>query len=156
MTTSTDNPRTASLAVIRSARCDDALALAGLLSALGYPSRVTQIERRIADSVASAGTAVFVAESAQRVVGALSFHCITLFHCDGSLGRITSLVVAPEYRRRGIARLLVTAAEKFGWAHGCIRIEVTSGDHRPDAHACYERLGYRLDCRRFIKHDRNA
>ena len=127
--------------------------MAELLAALGYPSAVAHIERRIADCAASPGTIVFVAECVNRIVGVLSFHCIPLFHADGCLGRITSLIVAPDYRQRGLGRLLVGAAEEFARAHGCARIEVTSGDHRPEAHAFYEHLGYRLDCRRFIKHD---
>jgi GNAT superfamily N-acetyltransferase len=141
--------------LIRDAQRDDAPAVAELLTALGYPSPVAHVAQRIVDCAASGNTAVFVAESAQRIVGVASFHCIPLFHADGFLGRITSLVVSPGYRQRGIGRLLVAAAEKFAWARGCSRIEVTSGDHRPDAHAFYEHLGYQLDCRRFIKHDRN-
>jgi len=143
-------------AVIRHAHRDDAVAVTQLLAALGYPSPQAHIERRIDLTTASAGTAVFVAELEQCVVGLLSFHCIPLFHADGSLGRITSLVVAPDHRQRGLGRLLVATAEEFAGAHGCIRVEVTSGDNRPDAHVFYERLGYKLDCRRFIKQDRNA
>jgi len=142
--------------VIRSARRDDALAITELLAALGYPSSVVQIERRVAACSAAADTVAFVAESAERIVGLLSFHCIPLFHAEGALGRITSLVVAPEYRQRGLGRLLVAAAEAFAWSHGCTRVEVTSGDHRADAHAFYEHLGFKLDCRRFIKYARNA
>ena len=152
----TDHPPEALPAVIRSAQPDDAPAVAELLATLGYPSPVASVAQRIIDCTASATTAVFVAASAQRIAGVASFHCIPLFHADGFLGRITSLVVAPTFRKRGIGRLLVAAAEEFAWAHGCARIEVTSGDHRPDAHAFYEHLGYQLDCRRFIKHDRNA
>jgi GNAT superfamily N-acetyltransferase len=144
------------LAIIRFAQSDDAPAVAKLLTALGYPSPVEHIERRIAGSAASIDTAVYVAESVQCVVGVISFHCIPLFHADGALGRITSLVVDPGHRQRGIGRLLVAAAEEFGRAHGCSRIEVTSGDRRPEAHAFYEHLGYQLDCRRFIKHTREA
>lgn len=152
MTPSPNNLPTSSLVVVRIASADDAPAVAGLLTALGYPSPVERIERRIADCAASADTAVIVAELAPRVVGVISFHCIPLFHADGALGRITSLVVDPGHRKSGIGRLLVAAAEEFGRAHGCTRFEVTSGDHRPEAHAFYEHLGYQLDCRRFIKH----
>ena len=151
VTPNLNNRPEASLAVGRIARSDDAPAVAGLLTALGYPSPVEHIERRIADRAASVDTVVFVAELAQRVVGVISFHCIPLFHADGALGRITSLVVDPGHRQCGIGRLLVAAVEEFGRAHGCIRFEVTSGDRRPEAHAFYEHLGYKLDCRRFVK-----
>ena len=152
----TDHRHEATPAVIRRPRRDDAPAVAELLAALGYSSPVALVEQRIAACADSAETAVFVAESGQRVVGVISCHCIPLFHADGSLGRITSLVVAPDYRQRGLGRLLVCAAEEFAWVHGCLRVEVTSGDHRADAHAFYESLGYQLDCRRFIKHSRNT
>jgi GNAT superfamily N-acetyltransferase len=122
-----------------------------LLLALGYPSPSAEITRRIADANASADTAVFVAESAKHVVGVVSVHCLPLFHANGFLGRITSLVVSPESRQRGVGRLLVTAAEEFARKHGCARVELTSGDRRPDAHTFYESLGYRRTSQRFIK-----
>jgi GNAT superfamily N-acetyltransferase len=150
--TNTENQGDAAATTLRPARSDDARSIKELLANLGYPSDVAQIERRIVDCTASPDTIVFVADTLNRIVGLLSFHCIPLFHADGSLGRITSLVVAPDYRRRGIGRLLVAAGEEFARRHGCARIEVTSGDHRPDAHNFYEHLGYRVDCRRFIKH----
>ena len=137
---------------VRPAQRDDVAAIAELLAVLGYPSPIAQVERRLTECAASRDTAVFVALSEARVVGVISFHCIPLFHADGSLGRITSLVVAPDCRRHGIGRLLVAKAEEFAWAHGCIRVEVTSGDHREDAHEFYVQLGYQVDCRRFIKH----
>lgn len=143
-------------ALVRDARRDDSHGVAELLAALGYPSTGAQIERRIAGHATSPESAVFVAEAAKRIVGVISFHCIPLFHADGFLGRITSLVVSADYRQRGIGRLLVAAAEEFARTHGCLRVEVTSGDHRPDAHAFYEHLGYRMDCRRFIKHYHNV
>ena len=146
-----ENPLQTSPTTIRRAQCDDAPSIAELLTALGYPSSPAQAERRLGEASASSDSAVFVAEAGQRVLGLLSFHRIPLFHADGFLGRITSLIVAPEHRERGIGRLLVAAAEEFAWAHDCTRMELTSGDHRPEAHAFYEHLGYRVDCRRFLK-----
>jgi GNAT superfamily N-acetyltransferase len=156
MTASAGQPDAASRAVVRKARPDDAGAIADLLAVLGYPSAAAQIEERIAGSAASPDGAVFVAEAAGHVAGLLSFHCIPMFHAEGPLGRITSLVVAPAFRQRGIGRLLVASAEEYAAAHGCDKIEVTSGDHRPEAHSLYERLGYRCDCRRFIKSSRDT
>ncbi len=36
-------------------------------------------------------------------------------------------------------------------AHGCVKIEVTSGDQRESAHKFYERLGFARDGQRFAK-----
>jgi GNAT superfamily N-acetyltransferase len=141
----------AEIPVIRSAHAADAPSIAELMAVLGYPSSVEQIEARIAAFAAFPDTVIFVAECASRVVGLLSFHCIPLFHADGFLGRITNLVVSQDFRRRGVGRLLVAAAEEFAWTHHCIRMELTSGDHRPDAHAFYERCGFQIESRRFVK-----
>jgi hypothetical protein len=43
------------------------------------------------------------------------------------------------------------AAEEFFQMAGCIRSEVTSGEHRSDAHAFFKSFGYLEDERRFIK-----
>ncbi len=136
---------------IRRAQSCDSADISEPLSELGYPSTAAQVERRIAETTGSTETAVFVAEWEGCVVGLLSFHRIPLFHADEYLGRITSLIVSTGNRGRGIGRRLLVAAEEYGAAHGCSRIEVTSGDHRADAHAFYERAGYRVDCRRFLK-----
>jgi GNAT superfamily N-acetyltransferase len=82
-------------------------------------------------------------------LGLISSH--SAFLCGRFSGAITSFVIAPSYRRGGIGRSLVSAVEEFAWDHGCTRAEVTSGDHRSDAHEFYERLGYRPVSRRFIK-----
>ena len=87
-----------------------------------------------------------------RLVGVVSAHCVPSLISDAALGRITALVVSPAARGQGIGRQLMTAAEDFARGQGCERIELSSGDHRPAAHAFYERLGYAVECRRFIKH----
>jgi GNAT superfamily N-acetyltransferase len=58
--------------------------------------------------------------------------------------------VAPTELSR-LGQRLVAEAEAFAWNNGCARIEITSGDHRPDAHAFCEAIGYFQDCRRFVK-----
>jgi GNAT superfamily N-acetyltransferase len=61
-------------------------------------------------------------------------------------------VVDSQFKGRGIRKRLVAEAEEFAWENGCARIEIASGEHRVDAHAFYEAVGYKPDSRRFIKH----
>lgn len=137
--------------VVRRARIGDAVGVSGLLTELGYPVSIAEAEECITRNTAVPETSVFVAQSGAQLVGLASFHRIPLFHAEGFVGRITSFVVTSSYRKHGVGRLLVAAVENFAWKHGCVRMEVTSGDHRADAHAFYGRVGYKVDCRRFIK-----
>jgi GNAT superfamily N-acetyltransferase len=121
------------------------------LSELGYSLKVAHVQKNILLLSSSSSDIVLVAEAASTVIGVLSFHVMPLFHVAGNLGRISSLVISPQWQRRGVGSKLIGAAEEFGWAHGCLRIEVTSGDHRTGAHEFYQSLGYQLDEKRFIK-----
>lgn len=138
--------------MLRPACPEDATELAGLLVELGYPSSPESIARRIAAFRDFPGTAILVASVDDRLVGVVSAHCVPSLISDAALGRITALVVSTAARGQGIGRRLVAAAEDFARQQGCERIELTSGDHRPGAHAFYERLGYAVEARRFIKH----
>ncbi len=61
------------------------------------------------------------------------------------------MVVSERHRGAGIGRSLVSAMEAWFNAHSCALFEVTSGDHREEAHRFYEGQGYRFDERRFLK-----
>jgi ribosomal protein S18 acetylase RimI-like enzyme len=79
----------------------------------------------------SARDAVFIAETSGNLVGVVSLHILELFHEAGRLGRITAFVVDADSRGNGIGTALVAAADKFFRSSGCVRAEVTSGNHRP-------------------------
>ena len=138
---------------VRRASVDDAAQIALCLAELGYRTPSPVVADRLRQFATSATDAVFVAVGNPEtpVAGVISVHLLPLFHTSGYLARITSLVVLTRVQRHGIGLALVKAAEAFAWEHACQRIEVTSGDHRPDAHAFYQRIGYALDERRFIK-----
>ena len=136
---------------VRPATESDATSISALLGELGYSLEVADVQKNIARLSSSSSDAVLVAEAASSIVGIVSLHVIPLFHVIGNLGRISSLVVSFQWQRCGIGRILVQAVEAFGWSQGCLRIEVTSGDHRAGAHEFYRNLGYQLDERRFIK-----
>jgi GNAT superfamily N-acetyltransferase len=138
---------------IRAARLDDAASIARLLTGLGYPTEARQARARLERLQTEPATEVLVAESepSGEVVGLAGVRAETLLEQDRPAARLLALVVAESYRRRGIARRLVEAAEAAGRALGCLRIVLTSADHRADAHAFYLAAGYEQTGHRFAK-----
>lgn len=128
--------------VARSATTEDADAVAVLLGELGYPTDRGSAVARIARLTAGADSAVLVAVRGRAICGLATVHLIPLFHRDGSLARITSFVVSSSSQHCGVGTVLLTACENFARAHGAERLEVTSGDRRPVAHAFYEHRGF--------------
>lgn len=71
----------------------------------------------------------------------MSAFAIAVVESDG-VGHITTIGVAPEYRRRGLARLMLHEIERSFMARGVItvRLEVRVGNEA--AQRLYEQLGY--------------
>lgn len=136
---------------IRQATSDDSVAISGLMHQLGYETSPDYKLANLRSLQDSALDRVLVAYLGKRVVGVISCHVIPFFHEHGNLGRITSLVIDRECRGEGAGQSLVSAAEAFFSQLRCVRYEVTSGDHRVDAHQFYARCGYVEEERRFIK-----
>lgn len=136
---------------IRAAEISDVDKVAALLKQLGYIASAGLVENKIAMLTASPNDRVLVGENEGIIAGVISLHVTELFHAAGRIGRITALVIASDMRAKGIGKLLIEAADTFFRSTGCVRAEVTSGDHRPDAHAFYEAQGYMPDERRFMK-----
>jgi ribosomal protein S18 acetylase RimI-like enzyme len=59
----------------------------------------------------------------------------------GRYGQIMALAVALNHRRRGGGQVLMRSAESALVEQEATILVVTSGNHRTDAHACYERCG---------------
>src|SRR5438045_8374752 len=142
---------------VRRAEAEDAPAIAVCLAALGYGTSTTLVAEKLSALMGSSSDTVLVAEDPTTgIVGVVSVHLVPLFHAAGNLARLTALAVGPGHQRKGVGRALVVAAEAFAWQRDCRRVEVTSGDHREDAHTFYRALGYEMDERRFIKHRSSA
>lgn len=140
------------MAQIRLAKLEDAQAIAQLMVQLGYASNPELISGKLKLLAANPLDCVFVALQGESLVGVMSVHALELFHAPGRLGRITALVIDSAHRQQGIGKLLFQRAEQFFIQTNCVRVEVTSGNHRPGAHAFYQALGFQIDERRFIKH----
>jgi ribosomal protein S18 acetylase RimI-like enzyme len=129
----------------------DAETAAELLAQLGYPTSADMFRDKLIKLGQDASNRVLVAVEDGRVVGLVAVHTHELVHAPGLLGRITALVVHSEFRRRGLGRKLVQAAERHCVSVGCVLFEVTSSDSRLEARAFYESLGYTERRRRFTK-----
>jgi GNAT superfamily N-acetyltransferase len=141
---------------IRDAVIQDADQIAGLLKELGYPNTAPFAAQKIRELSNGENDTVLVAEIVGRVLGVAHLHVAELFHEQGRLGRIMALVVTSSERRRGIGRKLMAKLETAAHKAGCVKMEITSGGHRNDAHEFYGSLGYVEKRRRFVKELHNG
>ncbi|MGK8208545.1 GNAT family N-acetyltransferase [Burkholderia cenocepacia] len=135
----------------RASQIDDYIDIARLLRQLGYDSTSGMIREKLQALLPSQADRILVATIDQEIVGCISLHALPLFHMAGSLGRITSMVVDARCRGQGIGSALIAAAEHWFEQAGCVKLEVTSGDHRPDAHRFYARHGFVRNGQRLAK-----
>lgn len=136
---------------IRRAGPGDHDTIASLLHQLGYDVTPQQVAQRLAAMQDSPADLVLVATDGAAVTGCIGLHILPMFHAAGRLGRITSLVVDERWRGRRIGSALLDAAAGWFAAQGCIKMEVTSGNRRLDAHRFYESHGMVRDSQRFSR-----
>jgi len=127
---------------IRTARLEDAPAIAGLSTQLGYPINPEQAEERLRDLMDCTDGAVLVAEEEGTVIG--WGHVVGVQRIEtGQSAEIVGLVVDESHRGRGTGAKLVEAAVDWAVRHGFRTIRVRSNTVRERTHAFYERLGFK-------------
>jgi GNAT superfamily N-acetyltransferase len=136
---------------IRSATSKDAEVMAGLLAELGYPTSASALPERLRAIAAEGGTVFLAVDSDEAAVGLASVARLSTLHADASVVYITALVTSAVARGGGVGRALVAAAEQWARERGCVKLSVTSAEHRADAHAFYPRCGMPYSGRRFSK-----
>jgi ribosomal protein S18 acetylase RimI-like enzyme len=133
--------------VIRDCRAEEAGALLGLwqesAAAISHTDTLVDLRRAIVDSPAI----VLVIEHEGRLIASI------IGSFDGWRGNIYRLVVHPKYRRRGIARALVTEVEKRLLQQGTRRITALVETDHADATGFWTAAGYQRDPRiaRFVR-----
>jgi GNAT superfamily N-acetyltransferase len=137
--------------VTRESQSSDYHSIAMLLHQLGYAATPALILEKLQLLTPSPTDKIFVATVRDKIVGSISLHALPMFHAAGYLGRITSMVVDEHHQGDGIGSALIAAAENWFKTVGCVKLEVTSGDHRPTAHRFYAKHGFVRDGQRFAK-----
>jgi ribosomal protein S18 acetylase RimI-like enzyme len=136
---------------IRTASVDDSEAIARLVSELGYPTSASQMRRRLDAILHDQHYQTFVACEDGHVLGFVGTRSGPLYEDDECYGQIMALAVAATRQRRGVGRMLMRVAESALIERGVRMLMVTSGNQRSEAHAFYEKCGYRFTGRRYKK-----
>src|SRR5438445_7480101 len=138
------------MTVIRPCRFEESPAGLALWERAGAIPSPTDTLEELGRLVRAHGDGFLVAIQQGAVVGSV------IGGWDGWRGNIYRLAVAPEARRRGLARKLVHEAERVLWRKGARRLSALVGRHEAQAVAFWDALadaGYRRDPRmmRYVK-----
>lgn len=136
---------------VRKAVLADSEPIARLVSELGYPTSIGQMQLRLQAIFDDEDYDTLVACEGGQIVGFVGARSGALYEDDGPYGQIMALAVAPRHQRRGVGRILIRAAESRLVERGARVLVVTSGNHRRDAHGFYESCGYGFTGRRYRK-----
>ena len=135
---------------IRPASDADSAAIASLLGELGYRATPAQVLDRL-KSAPPLLSLHLVAETRSGIVAFLSACRLSYFPDGSTLCRITAMVVSSVHRRTGVGTALIEAAAGYARQHGCSGLEVTSAEHRLEAHGFYVRNGFTRTSSRFYR-----
>jgi len=87
---------------------------------------------------------IFVAEAAGTIAGAFTLLVMDkLGHNGKPAGIVEDVVVDQERRGQGIGGEMMRFAMDYCRGRGCYKLALSSNAKRTDAHAFYERLGFR-------------
>ena len=126
---------------IRTAKVDDAPAVAALVTQLGYEAAPHEVSDRLARLLAHSAQRFIVAERDGRLLGWV--HVETADSIEtGPYAHIAGLVVDRAHRRQGIGAALMAEAEAWARQQGCALVRLRSSAARTRAHRFYEGLGY--------------
>jgi GNAT superfamily N-acetyltransferase len=135
--------RTTNRMIVRTAGRDDAGAVAALTAQLGYDEAEHEIGRRIEEIRAQGNGEIFVAVVPPAiVVGWIQVFALLLVEMP-PLAEVGGIVVDSRYRRIGVGRSLMEAAEQWARQNGLATLRLRGSARREEAHGFYRRLGYR-------------
>lgn len=90
-----------------------------------------------------------IAESDNEPLGFISFHTQNLLHHCGLVGEIQEFYIQPEYRNKGIGKLLIEKIMHYARENKLQGIDVTTNKKRTENVRIYEKLGFNLTHNKF-------
>lgn len=138
---------------IRDARGEDIPQLTVLITQLGYPCTVEEVQIRFNLVTANADYRWIVVTDRDQPIAMAGLMKGIWVEKNGLYVRILAFVVEEAYRDKGIGKILIEAVEDWAASVGANSIIVNSGnrDERIGAHAFYQKRGYELKSSGFIK-----
>lgn len=129
---------------IRQAKMSDLSEISRICLQLGYSVTEEELVVRLERLLPDTDNAVFVFHN-DDVVGSLSgwAHVYGKHLIELEYAEIGGLVVDHESRRKGIGRQLMRKCEEWAREKGYKEIRLRSGGQRKEAHAFYEKIGYK-------------
>ncbi len=126
---------------IRLATDADAAELARLMVAFDNPPRTPEQQRALMHR-AAAHERAFVAELDGRLIAFLCLKFAPMISQPAPFAEVTDLFVEERYRRRGIARALMHAAEQSAREQGASGMWLITGFKNEDAQNLYRSIGF--------------
>jgi GNAT superfamily N-acetyltransferase len=127
---------------IRPAGDGDVDALVPLYEQWSHPLPAAAIGEVLTAWSQHARAEILVAEIGGELAGLAAVSAQPHLAHPGNSARLVGLVVAESHRRRGVATVLLDAAEQQARTWGCDRMELTSSLTRDAAHRFYPARGY--------------
>jgi aminoglycoside 6'-N-acetyltransferase I len=135
---------------IRAATGADAQGLCDLLSAAGREVSPSDSSERL-DAIRREPGAALIAAEWGPPIGLVVLHWYRTLEADQPTAQITTLLVAPDERRRGIGRLLVKTAAQAARVAGCGALELLAAPEQEGLLQFCSATGFTEISRRFVR-----
>lgn len=129
---------------IRDAKIEDVPIIARLSGDLGYSSDEEIVQQRFLKIASDSTHAIFVAESDSGDITGWLHIMPRILLLSRPLAEIGGLIVAENYRRKGVGQLLMKSGESWAKKYNYEGIIVRSDTKRPESHHFYPQIGYEL------------